>query len=178
MSFRRFPSVVLTACAVGLILCPWVFVASGALSDFSRVASLVLLPPLLLSCGFLLRRYLARPGASAARPALLGALEGIAWLVVVAFLYWISQAYLSVGFERFGAVCTAWLATSVIALPLLLLRSTRLEAQLARLPRALSIVALLLILGVATLATIVYLTTPPQFILASLAGSAALDLGA
>jgi hypothetical protein len=164
MSFRRLPSAALASCAVGLILCPWVFIASGALSDFSTLASLVLLPPFSLSCGFLLRRYLARPGEAAARPALGRVLEGIGWLVVVAFLYWISQANLLRGLERFGAVCSIFLAGSAAALPLLLLRPTRLEADVARLPQALSLVVLILILGVATLAMIAYLTTAPHFI--------------
>jgi hypothetical protein len=164
MAFRRLPAAALASCSVGLILCPFVFIAGGALSGFATVASLVLLPPFLLSCGFLLRRYLARPGASAGRQALLGSLEAIAWLVVVTFLYWLSGVNLSRGFERFGTVCMAFLASSAIALPLLLLRSTRLEAAWTRLPRALSVVALLLILGVATLAMIVNLTTAPHFI--------------
>jgi hypothetical protein len=162
VTFRRLPACALAACAVGLILCPFVFIAGGVLSGFSAEFSLVLLPPLLLGCGFLLERFLAKPKESVARN--LRSLEALSWLVLVAFLYLISGVNLSRGFERFGTVCTVFLATSVAALPFLLLRPTRLEMRLAQLPRALSILALIMIVAVATLATIVNLITPPTFI--------------
>jgi hypothetical protein len=164
MSFRRLPAGALAACALGLILCPFAFIAGGALSDFSAVFSLVLLPPFLLSCGFLLQRFLARPEESVARQPLLWSLEAISWLVLVTFLYLVSGAKLLRGFERLGAVCTAFLAASAAALPLLLLRPTRLAMRMARLSQPLSILVLLLILAVSTFAMVFYLITPPTFI--------------
>jgi hypothetical protein len=164
MSYKRLPSAALAACSVGLLLCPLVFIAGGALSGFSTAFSLVLLPPFLVSCGFLLRRYLAKPGAAVARQALLWSLEAISWLVVVTFLYLLSGVHLSRGGERFGVMCTSFLAASAAALPFLLLRPTRLETRVARLPRALSVVALVLILAVSTTAMIVYLTAAPAFV--------------
>jgi hypothetical protein len=149
---------------VGLILCPFAFIAGGALSGFSATFSLVLLPPLLLACGFLLGRLLARPSEPAPREALLWSFEAMSWLVLVVFLYLVSGVNLTIGFERFGVVCTAFLATSVAAFPFLLLRPTRVEARLARLPRAPSMLILILIVAVATVSAIIYLATPPAFI--------------
>jgi hypothetical protein len=164
MSLGRLPSAGLATCLVGVLLCPLVFIAGGALSGFSAAFSLLLLPPSLLGCGFLLRRYLAKPGAPVAREALLWSLEAISWLLVVAFLYFLSGVNLLRGGERFGAVCTAFLAASSAALPFLLLRPTRLETRMARLPRGVSVVALLLILGVSILAMSLYLTSASAFI--------------
>jgi lysylphosphatidylglycerol synthetase-like protein (DUF2156 family) len=149
---------------MGLILCPFVFIVGGALSGFSTTFRLVLLPPFLLGCGFLLRRFLARPNEPVARQALLRSLEAISLLVVVTFLYLVSGVNLLRGFERFGAACTSFLATSAAALPLLLLRPTRLEMRVARLPQAVIIVALLLIVGISTIAMISHLTTPAAFV--------------
>jgi len=164
ISLGRLPPVALAACPLGLLLCPFAFIAGGALSGFSPSFSLVLLPPFLLGCGFLLRRLLATPKEPGARQALQRALKAISWLVVVSFLYLISGVNLLRAFERFGAVCTYFLVVSVAVLPLLLLRPTDLETRMARLPRGLSVVVLLLLLGVSTVAMVAYLTAPPAFI--------------
>jgi hypothetical protein len=146
---------------VGLILCPFAYIATGALSGFPAGFSYTSLPPLLLGSGFLLGRYLARPKESAAGGILLGALEAISWLVLVTFLYLVSGVNLSIGIERFGLACTGFLAASLVALPVLLLRPTRLETRLARLPRGLATLALIVIVAGATFAMIVNLITPP-----------------
>jgi hypothetical protein len=164
MPWKRLPPAALAACFVGLVLCPFGFIAGGALSGFSATFSRVLLPPFLLACGFLLRRLLARPGESMARQGLLRSLETTSWLVVVSFLYLVSGANLAKGFERFGGVCTCFLATSAAALPFVLLRPTSLEMRLSHLPRGLAIVALIAIVCVSTVAAIAYLAVPSAFV--------------
>jgi hypothetical protein len=60
---RNLDTTALTACILGLVTCPFPYIAIGALSHFAF--SLTILPPFLIGSGFLLWRYRARPAASA-----------------------------------------------------------------------------------------------------------------
>ena len=164
MRIERIPAAALAACLVGLILCPWVFVANGALSGFSPAFSFVMLPPFLLGGILLLRHFLSKPKEPETTQSLSWFLEALSWVVVVAFLYLISGVNLMKGLERLGAVCTFFLATSAGCLPILLLRPTIIERRLARLPRRVSVIALILIVIVSGIAMLSYLTTPPTFV--------------
>jgi len=154
----------LAACILGLVLCPFLFIAVGALSGFSDAFSFVMLPPFLLGSGFLLARFLSKPSDRAMRSVLLLAIEGVSWVAVGTFLYFVSGFNLMSGLERSGAACTSFLVASAASLPIVLLRRTALERRLAPLPSAVTVTLLLLILVVSGLATIAYLVAPPAFI--------------
>jgi len=160
----RLPAVALAALVLGLLVCPFLFIAMGALFRFPPLLSLVALPPLLLGSGFLLRRYLARPTEAAARGAALLVVEGLSWAVVGVFLFLVSGINIMTRFERLGTVCTSFLAASAVSLPLVLVRRTALERRLARLPGAVAAVASALILLAAGLVMIAFLRAPPAFI--------------
>lgn len=158
---KRLPAALLSACALGLVLCPFVYLAAGVLSDFSPAFSTVAIPLFVAASAFLLWRFLAKPGAIARS---LVPIEALSWLVVIAFLYFASGINLMRGWQRFGSVCSLFLATSGGCLPIVLLRRTTIETRLARLSRLTSIVALVLIVGGAAIATAIYVGSPPHFI--------------
>jgi hypothetical protein len=164
IGIQRLPFVALTACVLGLLVCPLVYVATGALSRFSPAFSFVMLPPFLLGAAFILTRYLAGPAERSGRRVSLLVVEGAGWIAVAAFLFFVSGVNLMRGFERLGAACTMFLAAAVVWLPVVALRRTALERRLTKLPRAPAITVLLLVVGLASAAAIMYLATPPAFI--------------
>jgi hypothetical protein len=164
MQTRRIPAAGLSACLVGLALSPLGFIAIGALSDFSPAFSGLVLPPLLLSVVFLLRRFLARPRQIPSSPSWAWLLEAASWIIIVGVLYVISAAHLMRGLERLGGVCTAFLTAAGICLPILLLRRSAIEARLARLPQNVAIILLIVVVGISGWAMIAYLAAPPAFI--------------
>ena len=155
---------VATACLLGLVVCPYGFIAVGALSSYPALFSVVMLPPFLLGSGFLLWRYLSRPSPAPGRRRFLLVFEGLSWLAVGVFLFFISNFTLLTDLERFGAVCTDFLAASALFLAVVLLRSTALEQRLGRLPRAVVLIFLILLLVAAVPASVRYLVTPPKFL--------------
>jgi hypothetical protein len=163
-SSTRFAVAALAACLLGLALCPVGFIAMGALSQFPPLFSAVMLPPFLLGCCFLLWRYLSRPAEPPTRRIALLLAEVPSWIAVAVFLFFVSGFTLLTTFERLGIVSTAFLAASVVCLPVVLLRRTALERRLADLPGALVLAVLLLLLAGASAATVAYLRTPPAFI--------------
>lgn len=54
---RNLDTTALTACILGLVTCPFPYIAIGALSHFAFTFSLTILPPFLIGSGFLLWRY-------------------------------------------------------------------------------------------------------------------------
>lgn len=166
MRFPRkdnFPATALAACVLGLVICPYLYIAIGALSNFKLAFSLLVLPLFLAGSGFLLWRFLSRPTDRAMNTLLL-VIEGIGWIAVVAFLFLISGINLQIGFERFGASSTLFLLASVCCLPLVLMRKTALEQRLTQLPNGVTISALLVILASSGLTMIAYLLSTPTFI--------------
>jgi hypothetical protein len=162
---RRFPVTALAACLLGLAVSPIAFIAVGAVGQAPPLFRATFLPAFALGCGFLLWRYLSRPQEGPVWPttSLLVA-EGLAWIAVLAFLYWTSQVNLLRGFERVGAACTAFLVASVLCLPIVLLRRTALERRLSGLPGGLALTLLLVMLAAASAVMAVYLRSPPEFI--------------
>jgi hypothetical protein len=161
----------LTACVLGLIVCPLPFVALGARAEFSSSFYILRLPPFVLGAGFLLRRYLARATANPTerpvhppvRRLLPLVLEGVSAVVVIEFLVFVSGINLLVGVERWGAVAGSFLVAAVLWLPAAIGRRTVLEGRLMTLPRipARTILAFLLAAAGATL--IADLSSPPRF---------------
>lgn len=160
---NNFPATALAACMLGLVVCPFLYIATGALFNFPPAFSLLMLPPLLVGSGFLLWRFLSKP-TERAMSILLLVIEGFSWIAIVAFLILTSRFNLLTGFERFGLFCTFFLLASVCCLPLVLMRQTALEQRLTQLPNGVSISALLVILVLSGLAMIAYLLSTPVFI--------------
>lgn len=162
---RRFPVSALAACLLGLAICPLAFIAMGALAQFPPLFTALFLPPFLLGAGFLLWRYVSRSPDPPARRLPLLVLEGLGWIAVVVFLYFVSGFTLLTTAERVGLASTAFLTASVLCLPVVLLRrGTALERRLSPLPDAAAIALLLLVLVASAAATVSYLTTPAKFI--------------
>lgn len=161
---RRLPASVLSACLLGLAACPFAFIAIGALSQFPLVFRMVMLPPLLLGCSFLLRRYLAKPSELPPPRRARLTIETLSWVAVAVFLFFISDISLATTFERAGAVSTAFLAASAVFLPVTLLRRTDIERRVGQLPRRLVLTLVIATLAAASAASVIYLWTPAAFI--------------
>jgi hypothetical protein len=153
----------LTACLLGLVLCGFPYLVVGR-RDFSPSVYYLALPPFLLATGFLLWRYLAKPGAPPARPVPLLLAEAVSWIAIARFVVFVSAINLLVGIGRVGFVCQWFLLGAVISLPVVIRRRTSLEERLAAWPRPLAIAALLLILSLATAAVIADVLTPTKFL--------------
>lgn len=153
----------LAACVLGLILCPFSFVAIGALASFGAQVTWVGLPLLSSSSGYLLSRYLAKPQRSAvSRWHVLA--ESVSWTFLAAFLALISRFTLMTRFEQLGLVCLFFLVAALLSLPIVLLRPTALRERLRRVqPRLAGMLLLVIVLAAAVTAT-VHLVTPARFI--------------
>ena len=159
----NYAAATLSACVLGLAVSPFFYVASGALSGFSPVFSMVALPPLVVGDGFLLLSLLRRPLAKRMSILQLAA-ESIGWLVVAAFLMLVSGVNLQTPMERAGLSCSYFLLSSVLCLPLTFLRDTTIGQRLRRLPRSVSIGVLVLVLLLSGAIVLAYVITPPAFI--------------
>lgn len=159
----RLPAAMLAACMTGLAICPFLFIAIGALSNFSPSFSFFILPPFLLGSGFLLWRFFSKPADQAANFIFL-AMEAISWIGIVASLFLISGFTLMTGFERLGLACTFFLLASAVCLPVIWVRRTTLEERLAHLSKGVAISILLLILMLSGLSTAAYILSKPAFI--------------
>jgi hypothetical protein len=159
---RALPALGLASCLAGLIASPYGYIAIGALGYFSPAFSLLTLPPLLLATGFLIWRILSKPLDTRTNGALT-VIEGIGWMAIVAFLVLISGFSLFTTFERIGLFATIFLLASAISFPLLLLRETALEQRLTKVPRAVSIALLILIVASSGLAMSAFQLIDPAF---------------
>jgi hypothetical protein len=119
------PSAGLSACVLGLVLCPFGYIAIGALAGFAPAFSFLTLPPLLASAGFLLYRFLSRP-VEGISSNLLMYTEVVSWIVVVAFLVVVSKFTLLTRFEQIGLFSTLFLGASLVSLPGVIMRRTAL----------------------------------------------------
>jgi hypothetical protein len=165
MNYRNLeiPAVGLAACIVGLIVSPYTYIAIGALFQFSLAFSLVTLPPLLFSSGFLLWRFLAKPKQGAMSIPMLG-FELISWIVIITFLILISRFNLFTVFERAGLFCTFFLSASVLCFPLVSLRDAALNHRLIKLPRGITIAVLTIVLILSVLIAIIYQISSPRLL--------------
>jgi hypothetical protein len=154
----------LAACIVGLVICPVAYIALGIRAEFSWRFYFTALPTFALACGFLLWRYLGKPGERTAPrlPALLA--EGVAWIVIARFLFLVSGIHLLRGAERIGVASKWFLVATAISLPIVVMRRTALQRRLTALPKAVVTTMLLLVLGLAAGALIADAVTPRRFI--------------
>lgn len=159
----NLPAAGLAACVLGLALCPFIYIAIGALGGFAPAFSFVSLPPLLISCGYLLYRFLSKPGAPASSGVRLIA-ELASWMVIVAFVAIVSNFTLQTPFERLGLSLCFFLLASALCLPMVLMRRTALQQRLMQLPSAVATFVLLLVLLMSTTIVAIYLSRAPAFI--------------
>ncbi len=148
----------LAACVLGLVVSPLAYV--GVLGGFAPAFALITMPPLLLSVGFLLWKYVARPGAKAPNVYL----EGSSWLVIAVFLFLVLGVNLLTRVEGAGLQSCILLAASAISLPLVLLRETALRARMQTIPTGAAKVLLLLLLAATASLAAMYLMTPARFV--------------
>jgi hypothetical protein len=159
----NLPTAGLAACVLGLVLCPFVYVAIGALAGFAPAFAWVTLPPLLLSSGYLLYRFLSTPGENpAGGPQLIA--EVVSWIVIIAFVTIVSGFTLQTSFERIGLSLTLFLLASLFCLPVVLMRKTALQQRLVRLPGNVARSVLLAVLSLSAVTATVYLLRAPAFI--------------
>jgi hypothetical protein len=121
----KLPNLGLSACVLGLVLCPFAYIAIGALTGFAPAFSFLALPPLLASVGYLLYRYLLRQGRGSSNK-LLVTTEIVSWILIAAFLVVVSDFTLLTRFERIGLFCTLFLVTTMVSLPIALINQTTL----------------------------------------------------
>ena len=158
-----WPAAALAACVFNLLLCPFIYIGIGALASIRAEFSWIGVPPLLVSTGYLLVRYLKQPDANALRGSQILA-EAMCWLVIASFLTIISGFTLLTTFERIGALCLFFLSATLLSLPLVLLRRTALRERMLQLePRFAGCVVLVIVLAAGVMAT-VHLVVPARFI--------------
>ena len=165
LSKRGFnlPVAGLTACVLGLVLCPFAYVAIGALAAFAPAFSWIALPPLLLSNVYLLYRFLAKPNESSSGRLHLIA-EVLSWIMIAAFVAVVSGFTLQTAFERIGLSLTIFLMASLFCLPAAVMRKTALQQRLMRLPNGVVKSVLLVVVSVSVIIATAYLFGTPAFI--------------
>lgn len=152
----NLPSTGLSACILGFVLCPLAYIFIGALNGFSTIFSLITLPLLLSSMGYLLYRFVLNSAPRSSNKFLMLA-EMISWFLIAAFLILISNFTLLSRFERTGLFFTLFFITTLLSFPLLLRRRTALEQRINRWPRLVIIFLLLILLLAAVITSAVYL---------------------
>lgn len=156
------PAAGLAAIVMGLTLCPFGYLAAGALAQFSPLLGFGMLPLLVASSGYLLYRFLALPAKAAPVNRIA---EALCWLVIVVFLAIVSGISLQTVFERIGLTVSILMVTSVVCFPVALLRQTALQQRIARKVSGRTAAILLFVIllaGIGVVAT--YLNREPAFI--------------
>ena len=161
------PATALAACTLGLVASPLPYVVVGA---FSAEFSLAVIPLLIPWSGILLWRLLSKPAKQAASP-MVRFVEVVGWVALLTTLYYLSGIRLMRGVERVGLASVFLLVASALFLPAVAFRRTVLVQRLARLPKSVTLVALILVLIFTGLAATAYLVTPPRFVDAGTANS-------
>ncbi len=157
------PAAGLSACVLGLVLCPYMYIAIGALGLFAPEFSIMTLPPLVVSSCFLLYRFLSKPTQASSRRLLVAA-EIFSWIVIAAFLTLIADFSLATTLERLGLSCAFFSLASVLCLPAVLMRTTALRERMMRLPKSAPKIALPAIIVVSAIMVAIYLIKAPTFI--------------
>ncbi len=153
----------LAACAVGLVLTPFGYLAIGALRGFDPAFGRLAVPLLLLATGYVLHGLLSVPGTrSWGWRRIAGTAVG--GILIGGFLVVVSGYTLLTTTERIGLTATLFLVATLVALPLVTLRPTAVRAGLARVPGPVALVLLLGVLGGAGVAVAVYLLRGPAFL--------------
>ena len=92
-------------------------------------------------------------------------IEIVSWVAIAVFVFLISQLDLMTPFERVGAVCTAFLVSTAISLPVVLVRrGTALERRLDRVSNGVAMGVVLLVVVVTCVVAAVYWWRPARFI--------------
>lgn len=152
---------ILAAYIFGLILIPFAYIALGALGGFSPAFTLLTLPLLTISCGFLLYQYIWQKTLKNIRKIkLIGKL--ISWLLILSFLYLISNFTLQTRLEQIGLFASLYLSSSLLCLPFVLSRKTTLAKGLEHLPNWLTLSLILTISLLVTTTTCMYLVSTPK----------------
>lgn len=152
----------LSACVLGLVLCPFGFVVAGALGGFSPMLTVVVVPPLVVAAGFLLYRFLARP-RDTRLTALHIVLESVCWLVLAAFVVIVSGFNLLRPVERLGLTSGFLLLAIVLCLPLAFLRASDLRQRVSRLAPGVAGGFVVILVAGAAFAAAAYFNTPAAF---------------
>ena len=162
IAVSKLPRLGLSACVLGLVLCPLAYIAIGALTGFAPAFSFLTLPPLLASTSYLLYRLLSKLGRGYSSKLLMTA-EIVSWILIIAFLILVSDFTLFSGFERIGLFSMLFLLSTLVSLPIALMRQTVLGERLRQLPNTVAILLLLVVLLVAVVIMTVYLLREPTF---------------
>jgi hypothetical protein len=153
----------LAACVLGLLLCPFVYLAIGALRAFEPAMFVITLPPLFASVWYLGQRYLRRAVNEPLRIRSV-LFEAASWLVIGFFLVVVSDLNLMTPLERAGLFfCIHPVASAVLA-PFTALRPTALKQRLIRLPPWMALTALAVYAGLAAGMAASYMLLPQRFI--------------
>jgi len=153
----------LAACVLAFATAPVPLLLLGGRSEWGGTFGIVASAVALLASGALVYRYAIRPARSDGTGAGGRAVEVASWLAVVAFLVLASGINLLVGVARAGVVADSFLLLTLLALPVVILRRTPVEARLTRLPRSRVTIAVTVILVLASLVALIDLATPSRF---------------
>lgn len=148
----------LAACVLGLAVSPLAYV--GVLGGFSPAFALITMPPVVLSIGYLVWKYVSKPGAG--RPNAL--LEGLSWLAIGVFLFLVLGVNLMTRVEGSGLQSCVLLAASAVCLPVVLLRETAIRARMEGIPAGVATVLLMVLLAATISLAAMYWMRPARFV--------------
>ncbi len=163
MNTANFLTKILAGSILGLILCPFAYIAIGALGGFAPAFSLIALPPLLASSACLLYRFLSSPAATSAKQRWLF-IQILCWFLIAVFLGIVSGFTLLTTAERFGLFSTLFLACTLLSLPIVMKRNNALSAKLQTWPQLVTRLVAVLILLAAVSSSLFYMLTTAKFI--------------
>lgn len=133
-SGRKAAPTLLAPLVMGILTVPCIYISLDALSYFSRAFSLVALPPLGLSLGYLGWRFFRRPGSQPDRITW-KRMDGLGLCFVLFFSGVVSGYTLFSIRERLGLFSLLWAAASLAWLPVMIWRATSLQQRLQAWPR-------------------------------------------
>ena len=163
MNTAKFLPKALAASILGLVVCPFAFIAIGALGGFSLAFSVLTLPSLLTSSSYLLYRFLSPPRATSSGLWHVLA-QTLSWMVIITFLFIISGFTLLTTAERFGLFSSLYLVCSLLSLPIFIKRNNALNVALQALPQRVTQLLLLIILPTALATSLFYLLGNAKFL--------------
>lgn len=161
---RSMPAAALAACLLGFVWCPLPFLALAARAELQPMASTMLFSIFSLSAGVLLVRLLRKPSETPSFGIAIGIVELASWATLAAILLFISKMHLMRGVERWGTVSLVFMSASVLCFPVVWMRRTAVEQRIKRLPRAMIVSALCIVLAVTSTTIFLYVTTPARFL--------------
>lgn len=146
-------------CLLAAVLTPLAYIAIGALAAFGAAFSLILLPPLLLACAWLLYQLCFAPPSSAVLHwRTLLTLVAIA--ILAGFCYLISGFTLFSWWERMAFFATMYSSAMLLALPILWFRCRHWQNANGLLRTRLALWASAAITALAAGGALVYLLVP------------------